>query len=271
MSVDWDDAYQNTAYIPGGAGYPPRWAAAAAAYRGTLAPQEARTGLAYGWHPREKLDLFLPDSPPVGLVVFVHGGFWRRFDRTDYSHLAEGARARGWVVALPSYPRAPEARVFEITRSITRAVAAAAKVVPGPIRLAGHSAGGHLVVRQVCADAGLPGAVRSRIARVVSISGVHDLRPLLRTRLNDDIRLDVAEALAESPALLQPVAGASVHVWVGGDERPEFVRQSTLLANIWTGFDTQMSQTKVSGRHHFDVIGPLADPDSELVEALLAD
>ena len=85
MSVDWDDAYQNAAYIPDGASYPPRWAGAAAAYRGALGPEEARTGLAYGWHPREKLDLFLPDSPPVGLVIFVHGGFWRRFDRSDYS------------------------------------------------------------------------------------------------------------------------------------------------------------------------------------------
>lgn len=271
MQIDWDDAYQNAAYIPDGESYPPRWEAEAAAFRARCSPEQARTGLAYGWHPREKVDLFLPEGRPAGLVVFVHGGYWRRFDRTDYSHLAEGARERGWAVALAGYPLTPEVRVFEITRSITRAVTAAAKVVAGPIRLAGHSAGGHLAVRQVCADAGLPEPVRARIANVVSISGVHDLRPLLRTRLNDDIRLDVGEARAESPVLLEPVAGARVHVWVGGDERPEFVRQSTLLANIWTGFDTQMSQTKVSGRHHFDVIEPLADPDSDLVAALLED
>jgi hypothetical protein len=100
---------------------------------------------------------------------------------------------------------------------------------------------------------------------------VHDLRPLLRTAINVDLRLDAAEAAAESPALLEPVAGARVHAWVGDAERPEFVRQTTLLANIWTGFDAQMSQTIVSGRHHFDVIEPLADPESDLVAALLAD
>ena len=271
MAIDWDDAYQNAAYIPDGESYPPRWQAEAAAFRARLGSEHARTGLAYGWHPREKADLFLPDAKPVGLVVFVHGGYWRRFDRTDFSHLAEGALAHGWAVAMPGYPLTPEVRIFEITRSIARAVAAAAKVVAGPIRLAGHSAGGHLVVRQVCADAVLQAPVRTRIANVVSISGVHDLRPLLRTGMNEDLRLDADEARAESPVLLEPAVGARVHVWVGGDERPEFVRQSTLLANMWTGFDTQMSQTKVSKRHHFDVIEPLAHADSELVDALLAD
>jgi len=59
-----------------------------------------------------------------------------------------------------------------------------------------------------------------------------------------------------------------VHVWVGDGERPEFVRQATLLANIWTGLGAAMEQTIEPRRHHFDVIDGLVHPESGLVEAI---
>ena len=228
-----------------------------------------REGIAYGAHPRQRFDLFLPEGTPAGLVVFVHGGYWRAFDRGDWSHLAAGPLARGWAVAMPGYVLAPEARIAAITAMIREAIAAAADEVAGPIRLAGHSAGGHLVARQLCADSLLPEAVLARIERVVPISGLSDLRPLLRLQLNETLRLDLPEARAESPALLEVRAAVPVHVWVGADERPEFVRQSELLANVWTGLGVDMRLTIEPGRHHFNVIDGLADPGSDLVEAVV--
>lgn len=271
MIADWDDAYANAAHIADGASYPGRWRAAAAAFRAGLAPDRRRCGLAYGMHEREKVDLFLPEGRPHGLVVFVHGGYWLRFDRTDWSHLAAGALSRGWAVAMPGYVLAPEARIAGIVRAVGAAIAQAAAVIPGPLVLAGHSAGAHLVARQVCAGGPLPDRVGARLARVVAISGLHDLRPLLRTAIARDLRLDAAEAAAESPALCQPREGIPVHAWVGDAERPEFVRQTTLLANIWTGLGAGMAQTIARGRHHFDVIEPLTDPRSDLVAALVGE
>ncbi len=269
MIADWDDAYVNAAYIPGGDQYPERWQTPAATFRASLAADAFRESLPYGRHPRERVDLFLPPARPKGLVVYVHGGYWKAFDRGEWSHVAAGPLARGWAVALPGYPLAPEVRIAAITRSVTAAVTEAAATVPGPIHLAGHSAGGHLVTRLVCADSGLPERVRARIGTVVSISGLHDLRPFLRTAMNDILRLDAAEAAAESPALREPSPGARVHAWVGDLERPEFVRQTTLLANIWTGLGADMAQTIVPERHHFDVIEDLTDPGSDLVAALI--
>jgi arylformamidase len=271
MIADWDDAYANAAHIPGGAEYPARWAARAAAFREALPAARLRAGLPYGRHARQRLDLFLPDGSARGLVVFVHGGFWRAFDRSDWSHLAAGPLARGWAVALPSYALAPEARIAAITAKIADAIAVAASEVAGPLVLAGHSAGGHLVARQVCSDTALPPEVAERVVRTLAISGLHDLRPLLRTAMNVDLRLDAAEARAESPALREPIAGALVHVWAGADERPEFLRQTTLLANIWTGLGAETSQTIEPGRHHFDVIEGLERPDTPLVAALVGD
>ena len=86
----------------------------------------------------------------------------------------------------------------QITGQIARAIAHAAARVDGPIRLSGHSAGGHLVTRMVCADSPLEAGVRNRIEHTLSISGLHDLRPLLHTGMNDTLHLDLAEARAEN-------------------------------------------------------------------------
>lgn len=264
--MDWDDAYANGAHIPGAADYPPRWDAAAAAYRASVA--RADLDVAYGGHPRQKFDLFWPDDAPRGLAVFVHGGYWLKFDKSSWSHLAEGARASGWAVALPNYVLAPEARIAEITRMIGGAIEAAAAQIGGPIRLAGHSAGGHLVCRMACSDAPLPAEVAARIERVLSISGLHDLRPLLKTSMNEGLRLDDVEAAAESAALLAPRTSTDVIAWVGADERPEFVRQTELLKTAWEG-RTSIASMIEPGRHHFDVIEGLAKADGALTEAFV--
>lgn len=268
MIDDWDDAYANGEYIEGADAFPPRWEAAAAAFRESLG-ERAGIDRSYGAGPRNRFDLFAPQTPPIGLVVFVHGGYWRRFDKSIWSHLAAGPLERGWAVAMPSYTLAPAARISAITVEVARAVQAAASRVAGPIRLIGHSAGGHLVSRMICDPTPLPSGIAARIEKVVSLSGVHDLRPLLRTKINDDLKLDAAEAAAESPALLKPREGAEVVCWVGADERPEFVRQNALLANVWTGLGATTACVEDEGRHHFDVIEGLEEAESGLTNALL--
>lgn len=268
--ADWDDAYSNGAYIPGGDAYPARWAERAAAFRSEMAAVgRADLDRPYGERARERYDLFHPDGAAKGTVVFVHGGYWMAFDKGRWSHLAAGALARGWAVAMPSYTLCPESRIAGITRQVACAVEAIAQAQPGPLRLTGHSAGGHLASRLACADAPLPQEVQGRVEHVVSISGLHDLRPLLNTRMNATLHLDEAEAVAESPALLRPRPGTRITCWAGAAERPEFVRQTELLANIWRGLGAATELRLADGLHHFDVIDDLADPESELVAALL--
>ena len=265
----WDDAYTNGAYIPGADAFRAKWPAQAAAFR------EARTAVGrveldqpYGSRPRERFDLFWPDGTPKGVVVFVHGGYWMAFDKSSWSHLAAGALAHGWAVAMPSYTLCPDARISEIGVEVAQAVMTIAGRIVGDLVLAGHSAGGHLVTRLACADGPLPPAVRARVRHTASISGVHDLRPLLKTTMNSTLRLDAAEAARESPALLMPVPGARVTCWVGTKERPEFIRQNALLANIWTGLGAHTAERQAKDRHHFDVIEDLTDPHSDLIATL---
>lgn len=268
--TDWDDAYANGANIPQGDRWPQAWVEPAKAFRDRLATDgRARLGIAYGDAPRNRFDLFMPQGEAKGLVVFVHGGFWLRLDRSFWSHLAAGPLAHGHAVAMPSYTLCPDIRIGGIVREIGSAVEAAAGMVAGPIHLTGHSAGGHLVSRMICADSPLPNAVRSRIVNTISISGVHDLRPMMATAMNETLKIDRAEAEGESPALQEPMAGARIACWVGAAERSEFVRQNALLANAWTGLGAETLTVEEPDRHHFNVIDGLADPDHALTRTLL--
>jgi acetyl esterase/lipase len=266
--ADWNDAYSNSPYIPDASAYPGLWAERAEKFRAVMrAAGNAEIDLVYGAAPRHRLDLFHTEGRPKGLAMFIHGGYWMTYDKSSWSHLAAGALKRGWSVAMPSYTLAPEARIGDIVGEIASAVTFAAARVEGPIALAGHSAGGHLVSRLACAEAPLSDEVARRIGPVVSISGLHDLRPLMNTRLNDTLRLDEAEACNHSPALLRPREGARVTCWVGALERPEFLRQNDLLANIWTALGAQTRSVHAPGRHHFDVIAELEDAESALTAA----
>ena len=208
MIADWDDAYASAGHIAEADMFPRFWAARAAEHcAARLGKGRAQLDLAYGEDERERLDLFRPDGRSKGLAVFVHGGDWSRFDKSSWSHLSDGSLRRGWTVAVPSYPLAPKARIKDIARAIARAIGFAARLVPGPITLAGHCSGGHLAARMGCLDGPLQEVERRRLARVIAISGVFDLRPLLKARLNEMLRLNEEEAVAESPALLRPLEG----------------------------------------------------------------
>jgi acetyl esterase/lipase len=262
--TDWDDAYANAAHIPGAERFLTDWPARTAALRERYKPEVLR----YGQGERQVLDLYRPETAVQGLTVVVHGGYWMRFSPDEFGFLAEGPLARGQAVAALCYTLAPEARIAGITAEIAAAVAVAADAVAGPIHLTGHSAGGHLVARMGCAGV-LPEALGARIAHVLSVSGVHDLRPLLRTAMNETLRLDPAEAATESPALLTPRAGLRITCAVGSDERPEFLRQNDLLANVWWGLGADTRAVHLPGLHHFDVIDGLATPDGALTRLLL--
>jgi arylformamidase len=264
--IDWDDAYANSAYIPNGMDYPSRWAAQAAAFR---AKADAVLHQPYDTAAATKFDLFLPASAPQGVVIFVHGGYWKAFSPALWSHLAAGPVAAGWAVAMPGYTLAPNADLPCMGRQIAKAVSLIAKQVDGPIHLAGHSAGGHLVARMACTPALLPATIQTRIGRITSISGLHDLRPLMMTQMNATLGLTETSAAQESPALLPHLPDIPVTAWVGADERPEFLRQARLLYDAWAPQGCAIDLVIDQSRHHFDVINGLEHPDSPLTKAVL--
>lgn len=237
-----DDAYANAPYIPGGDSYPSRWATAAAAFRAANPGEVAR----YGPSGRQVYEFYAPDAPQ-GTLIFVHGGYWRMTDPSVWSHLAGQVLAHGWACALPGYDLCPQVRIAGITQQVAQAIMAIADERAGPLVLMGHSAGGHLVAR-MCAPGMLPAKVMARVQRVVPISPLSDLRPLLPTAINDDFGLDDGMARAESPRF-QPAPAVPVTVRVGAAERPAFLEQAQWLVDAWG-----CAQDIVEDAHHYNII-----------------
>ncbi len=79
----------------------------------------AQLDIAYGGHPRERLDVFLPDgvaSPPVN--VFFHGGYWRSSDKERYSFLAESFLSFGAACITVEYALVPAVSLDELVGAV---------------------------------------------------------------------------------------------------------------------------------------------------------
>lgn len=272
--TDWDDAYANADHIKNSASYPDNWQASASAFRQKLTAQScAKLNIKYGSGERNTLDLFLPAPSQSltgkGLVVFVHGGYWLRFDKSYWSHFAQGALDSGYAVAIPSYTLCPQISIAGITKEIAAAIDCAAGLVSGEIRLMGHSAGGHLVTSMLCDDSPLASHILRRIVKTVSISGVHDLRALTNTAINKSLQLTSEQARACSPVLKAPGHLMPLTCWVGSEERPEFKRLNKLQAQIWQTFSLSTDWVEESGKQHFNILDGLLDKNHPLMRSLL--
>ena len=286
----WDDAYDNSKSIGGSEDFIEQCTELAEQFRDRTRTEERfLPDISYGNGERQCFDLFLPESKTdsLGLVMFIHGGYWHRLGREFFSHMAKGSTARGWTVAIPSYDLCPNVGIDEIARQMASALTSAVEQTGSgnkPIRLIGHSAGGHLVTRLVskhysASDSDgdhdskrrlLDDRLIRNIQKIVSVSGLHDLRPLLNTTMNDTLALTEITASCESPALLAPVGHMPITCWVGAEELPELKRQTSLLANIWRGFGIPIDAIAEPNKNHFNVIEGLCDPSSPIVAKLLS-
>lgn len=258
-----DDAYANAPYIPNADRFILQWDKAAEMFRGLMQKEgRADCNVSYGPTDRQKFDVFSTIKHSDDVLIFIHGGYWLRFDKSYWSHLATGALQQGWHVAMPSYDLCPDVRISDISQQIAKAVTEIAKRTKGKIALAGHSAGGHLVARMAVGDL-LQTEIMDRISHVMPISPVGDLRPLRQTAMNDAFRMTEDDAIAESPALMAR-PDCPITVWVGENERPVFLDQAKWLSDAWTA-DLVIKPKK----HHFNVIEELKDVKSDMLARLL--
>lgn len=139
---------------------------------------------AYGDDPSQYGDLLLPGGTPRGVVVVIHGGFWKSAYDADSLGLplAEALAAEGWAAWNLEYRRvgsgpgggggAP-ATFDDVAAGVDHL--AELDVDTSTVITLGHSAGGHLAAW--AAARGRHGwAERVPVTHVISQAGVLDLR-----------------------------------------------------------------------------------------------
>ncbi len=229
-----------------------------------------RLDLRYSAGPRCLLDVF-PAGDGAPVLLFIHGGYWRALDKSDVSFIAEPFQRAGMTVVMPGYDLVPAVRVGDILDQMRAALAWVLEhVAPERIVVAGHSAGGQLAA-MLALDQAEHG--RGPIVGVAGISGAFDLRPLLRTSINADLALSMAEAEAASPLLrlraLPPTAPlVPLLAAVGGDETRGFKQWTADLAAGWRAHGGEAVLVEVAGRSHFTVLDAVAEDEGEIARAI---
>ena len=271
MTIDNNAAYNNRAHVAEFPQFMAEWEKDGAAYRDAMAQQgRAELDVRYGSTNRQIVDLFHGDKD-APWAVFIHGGYWRALSPKEHSHLARGLTERGINVAMAGYDLSPQATLAEIIEQVRAATLFLWKRFGQRLMVYGHSAGGHLTAAMMATDWKTRDA--SAPADLVpvgyAISGVFDLTPLVHTDMNADYKLDEASARASSPLYWPAPKGMTLDAVVGGAELPEFVRQSKAMADTWGAEGVKTRYEAVPGKHHFNVIADLAEPNSAMVDRLV--
>ncbi len=266
----WLEAqYNNRARVPECAGHFARWQQASALVRSKTS---ALLDIAYGPGAGETLDVFPAAQPGAPVLVFIHGGYWRSLDKSDFSFIAPALNAAGVTVVVPNYALCPAVGIEHIALQMTQAVAwtwrhaAEFGADASRIGLVGHSAGGHLAAMLMCCRwkdvaADLPALP---VQAALSVSGLYDLEPLRQvTSVQADLQLTPASVRRLSPAFFPRPKGGKLFATVGLDESEEFIRQNALIRDVWGPTAVPVCET-LPGRNHFSVVEDLADASSRL-------
>lgn len=178
---------------------------------------------AYGAHPRQRLDVYLPTNGPGPwpVMVFFYGGSWREGDKNDYRFVGQALAERGVMVVMPDYRLYPDVRWQGVLDDSAAATAWALKQAPAlggdtqRFFVAGHSAGAWnaamlaLDARWLRARGHHPG----ELAGFAGLAGPYNFLPIVNPRVKPVFDWP------DTPADSQPLH----HVGRGGSHPPSLL------------------------------------------------
>lgn len=271
--AELDANYDQRTLVPDNGPYKERKRSESAAARAVL---ECLLDVPYGERSRERLDIFPAATRGAPVQVFIHGGAWKSGDKSEVSYPAPVFHAAGAAFVAVGFDSVPTVPLETQVRQCRDAVAWLHRHADEfgmdrqRIHVSGHSSGAHVAAMVAATDWGafdrLPANV---VTGVAPISGMFDLEPVRHSWRNGYLGLDRARAHALSPIHHIPTTRTSMVIGVGGDELPEFRRQSTAFASAWLGAGQACEALVVEGRNHFDVGADLGDPESPVTRAIL--
>lgn len=233
------------------------------------------TGVPYGEHPDETLDIFPASHANAPVFVYIHGGYWRALSKDDSAFMAPALHQAGATVVIVNYALAPAVSVETIVTQCRRAVAWVYQNIhrhngnPARIHCSGSSAGGHLVGMLLAPGWHAGYQVPESVVHSAStFSGLFDLRPLVDTHINEWTQFTPESARALSPRFHLPVRPCAVVVACGALESGEFRRQSAEYAQALMRADARVYALEVAGTNHFSVVQELANPASAVSQRI---
>lgn len=230
----------------------------------------------YGVSALERLDIYPAEVANAPVMIFVHGGYWQRFDKADVAFLAEAFVRSGVTLVTLNYNLCPSVSLDRIVEEVQAGCAWVWQHIGeyggnrDRLFVSGNSAGGHLTAMMMATDwpGRDPALPRDLLKGGLAISGIYDLEPLLYTSINRAVGLDLEVARRNSPVLLQPASAAPLIIALGALESDEFHRQAGLLAQTWS--TVSVPPMAIEGCDHYSIPLELADPGTPLMRTALS-
>ena len=223
--------------------------------------------VSYGDDPNQVAELFLPDGTPRGVVVVIHGGFWKaEYDRSLGQPLGASLAQEGWAAWNLEYRRVGDGGGAPATLDDVAAGIDALAEVPdldlSTVVTLGHSAGGHLAAWAASRGRFEQWAGGVEVSAVISQAGVLDLQ----AAYDDGLGGGAVEAFLghppgpeDAPVDPQQQLPLDVPVWCVHGRSDDIVpiSQSQAYVAAATAAGAKAELVEVEG-DHFAVI----DPDS---------
>lgn len=241
-----------------------RWASRSETFRQDYPAKR----IAVGKHPREFIDLYIPDRLQSDqLQLFIHGGYWQSQHPDSFGFLAKPFLAEGIPFAVLGYPLCPEVTLMQLCHSVQRSIRTLWQQRQGlpieinRIHLSGHSAGGHLAALMGCKEWGEE--LSDALASTLALSGLYELTPLLHTPINNDIRLHSDNCRELSPLRLESLLNIPHALVVGERESVAFHRQSDIQSQHLLQQGISCERWDADSCHHFSILDDFAESDSK--------
>ena len=235
--------------------------------------------IAYGAHVDEQVDIFLPrgNSGRAPVHIFIHGGYWYQFGKSEWSFMAEAMVEAGAIVVVPRYSLCPRTTVEAIVDQMRRLLCWAWRKIGlyggdrDRLFVSGHSAGGHLAVELLLTDwVGDYGLPRDVLKGVTAISGLFDLEPLPQSYVQEYVQLTWRDVERLSPMRhIRPVQ-TPLLLAVGEAEPAGFHQQLAMFSDAWREAGNVADHLSLPGCHHLGVLRELSRPDGLLANAAIA-
>ncbi len=261
-----DDAYDQAVYAPNQMKVQARRDASTARAREALGtPQRVK----YGAPDIEGLDLFRTKAPNAPLVVYIHGGAWRRGVSADNHTPAEMFVHAGahYLAADFTNIDAHGGDLFPMVDQVRRAVAWTWKNArelggdPAKLFVIGHSSGAHLtsciITTDWAKDYGLPNNI---IAGSLTCSGMYELTPVRLSKRSEYVKftdemVDKLSAMRRLDRITMPLI-----VGIGTEETPEFQRQARDFAAALKAAGKPHEYIVAPGYNHFEMAETISNP-----------
>jgi arylformamidase len=233
--------------------------------------------LRYGPGPLATLDVFKAAQAHAPVHVFLHGGYWRGRDKSDFSYLADALLPHGITTVVMNYDLCPHVELPAIVDQVAQGLAwvhdHAGEWGADPKRYSasGHSAGAHLIAAVLARHDRATSVPMGMPASAVLISGVYELEPVLSISVNAEIRLRPDQVAAMSPMRHPPCKPVRLAVAVGGAETQGFVEQSKRFAATCAAQGADARFIAYEACDHYTVMRHFESPQGELTRLVVRD